>query len=186
MVVTLPTWVLCPFFRQTTPQLYANWEMEWGCSQIHGGVYYAAVVYFFGSLQGFGLWYCCGGEQLGDNYHFFKYETCYWSLIFGNDEERAEEIRAQKQRDAFSENAISSATGIKSTFIQNDSQYRTQMLSRRKEREETRRLKAFAPVPSKRIITHYVPFLVVSVWFLLTFTLPFFHKYFGQGGIFRR
>ena len=99
-------------------------------SQVHHMTYWAAIAYSFGSLQGACLWYCCGGEVLGDNYSFFKYETCYWNVIFGNEQERKDELKRRKQRDVFSEKAISATTGVPGTFINSDSRWRTQMLSR--------------------------------------------------------
>ena len=100
-------------------------------TQVQQLVSLSAVAYAFGSLQGCLLWFCCGGELLGDNYSFFKYETCYWKVIFGDDEERKQELQRRKERDVFSEKAISATTGTKDSFFINaDSTYRVQMLSR--------------------------------------------------------
>ena len=39
---------------------------------------------------------------------------------------------------------------------------RAAFVCRRKQREENRRMKAFAPVPSKYVVVYYVPLLLVT------------------------
>jgi len=140
LVLSLPFWLSCVVISTLGyDPTDIHDDMNWACQQMQQTAYMSAFFYAYSSLQAGILWYCCGGDELGDNYNFFKYETCYWSVIFGNDTERSqdpnkpyclliscltlvspslctEELSRRKQRDVFSEKAIAVTTGVSNTF----------------------------------------------------------------------